>query len=93
MSYKDSQRLFSKETFLAYPTLTYFTQRKRKTRDANGLLVLSLISIIVYIYSLGKKFYCTYLKTTWHKMIFSYAKPVKRENAGTTFKNMKKNKK
>ena len=33
---------------------------------------------IVYIYSLGKKFYCTYLKTTReHEMILSYAKPFK----------------
>ena len=57
-----------------YPFLTDFTQRKRKTY-ANDLLALSLVSIIVYIYSLGKKFYRTYLKTTEHEMILPYAKP------------------
>ena len=46
-----------KETCLVYPTLTNFTQRKRKTYDANDSLVLSLVNIIAYIYSLGKKFY------------------------------------
>ena len=40
----------------------------------NVLLALSLVSIIVYIYFLGKNFYCTYLKITEHVMILSYAK-------------------
>ena len=61
-----------------YPFLTDFTQRKRKTY-ANDLLALSLVSIIVYIYSLGKKFYRTYLKTTEHEMILPYAKPFNEE--------------
>ena len=64
-----------KETFLVYPTFSNFTQRNRKTYDANDLLALSLVNVIVYIYSLGKKFDCTYLKTTEHEMILSYAKP------------------
>ena len=38
-------------------------QRKRKMYDANDLLALSLVRIIVCIYFLGKKFYCTYFKT------------------------------
>ena len=58
-----------------YLTLTNFTQRKRKTFDGNDLLTLSVINIIVYIYSLRKKFYCTYLKITEHDMILSYGKP------------------
>ena len=74
VSYKDWQCFFPKETFLVYPILTSFTQRKRETYDANDLLTLSLFGIIVYIYSLGKKFYGTYLKTTKHEMILSYAK-------------------
>ena len=67
--------MFSKETFLLYLTLTNFTQRMRKTYDANDLLALSLASIIVYICSYGEKIYCTYSKTTGHEMILSYAKP------------------
>ena len=47
--------VYSKETFLVYPTLTNFTQRKKKAYDASDLSPLSLISIIVYIYSLEKK--------------------------------------
>ena len=47
-----SLRFFSKETFQVYPTLTNFTQRKRKTHYANDLLALSLVSIIVYVYLL-----------------------------------------
>ena len=39
------------------------------------LLALSLISIINYIYSLGKKFHCTYFKTTEDEVTLSYAKP------------------
>ena len=46
VSRKDWQRFFPKETFLVYPTLTNFTQRKRKTYDANDLLGHSLASII-----------------------------------------------
>ena len=54
-----------------YPTLTNFIQRKRKSYDANNLIALSLVNIIVYIYSIGKRFYCTYLKTTaWDDIFF-----------------------
>lgn len=35
----------------------------------DDLSTLSLVSIIVFIYSLGKKFYCTNLKTTEQEMI------------------------
>ena len=67
---KDWQRYFSKETFLLYPSLINFTQRKKKTYDTNDdLSMLSLVSIIVFIYSLGKKFYCTNLKRTEQEMI------------------------
>ena len=65
---------FSKETFPVYLTLTNITQ-KRKTYDANDLLALSLGSIIVCIYFLGKTFYCIYLETKDHEVILSYAKP------------------
>ena len=51
---KTGNIFFAKETFLVYPTLTDFTQRKRNKYDANDLLALSLVSIIVYIYYLGK---------------------------------------
>ena len=43
--------------------------------DANDLLQLSVITITAYICSLGKKFYCKCLKTTWYEMILSYVKP------------------
>ena len=71
---------FSKETFPLYPALTDFTQRKRKTYDSNDLLALLLVSIIGHIYSLGKKIYCIYLKTTGREMILSYAKPFNEKN-------------
>ena len=72
--YKDGQRFFlRKETCLVYPTLTNFTQRKRKTYDANDLLVLSLVNIIAYTYSLGKKFY-VHIQKQPHEMILSHAK-------------------
>ena len=64
----------SKETFLVYPTLTSFTQKKRKTHNANDLLTLLLIGIIVNIYFLRKKLYCTYLNVTEHEMVLSYEK-------------------
>ena len=48
-------------SYIVYPTITNFTQTKRKTYDANYLLVLSLLNIIVSICSLGKKFCCIYL--------------------------------
>ena len=64
---------FLKQTFLSYPTLTNFAQRERKKCDANGLV--SLVSIIVYIHSLRKKFFCTCLKVEEHEMILSYEKP------------------
>ena len=57
VSYKDWQPYFQKKT-----KKTKFSQKERKTYDANDLLALSLVRIIVYIYCIGKKFYCTYLK-------------------------------
>ena len=48
---------------LLYPTVTEFSQRKRKTENVNDLLVLSLVCLMGHMYSLGKKFYSTYLKT------------------------------
>ena len=57
-----------------YPTLTSFPNRKRKKYDASDLLAPSLASIKVYIYYIGKKFCYTYLTTTEHEMILSYAK-------------------
>ena len=63
---KTGNVFFAKETFLVYPTLTDFTQRKRNKYDANDLLALSLVSMIVYILS-WKKSYDTYLKTTVKK--------------------------
>ena len=45
---------FSKESFLVHPTLSNFTLRKKKMYDANELLALSPVIIIVYSYSLGK---------------------------------------
>ena len=56
-----------------YPTLTNFTQRKKKAHDVNDILALSPVSTIVYIYSLGKKFDCTDLKVTEDEIILSYA--------------------
>ena len=48
---------FLEETFLVYPNFKNFTQRKRKTYNVNDLSALSLVSIIVYIYYLGKKWF------------------------------------
>ena len=64
VSYKDWPLVFAKETFLVYPTLINVTQRKRNTYGDNDLLALSIVSIMVYIYSPRKKIYGTYLKTT-----------------------------
>ena len=74
-----------------YPTLTNLAQRKRKTYDANDLLALSLVSIINYIYSLGKSF-IVQIQQQQHEMIIVLCKTFKRENARTTCKNMKKKK-
>ena len=82
----------SKETFLVYPGLTNFTERKRKFYDVNDPLALLLLSIIAYIYSLGKKFYCTYLKTQ-NEMILSYAKPFNKKIHKQLVKIWKGNKK
>ena len=57
-----------------YLTLASFINKKRKKYDASDLRAPSLASMIVYIYYLGKKFYYTYLTTTEHEMILSYAK-------------------
>ena len=61
---KIGQVFFPEVLFLVHPILTNFLQRKRKMHDANDLLALSLVSIILHIHSFGKTFYCTYLKTT-----------------------------
>ena len=58
-----------------HSTLSNFTLRKRKPYDTNDLSLLSLVSIIAYIYSFGKKFHCAYLKTAVHEMILYHAKP------------------
>ena len=92
VSYKDKQRFFSKETFLVYPTLLNFTQRKRETYDEIDLLTLSHGSVVVCIYCLGKKFYCTYLKTTEYEMRLSNAKAFN-EKMQTTCINMEKKEK
>ena len=44
-----------------------FTQRKRKTYDSKDLSVPSLVSIIVYVYYLGKKFYYIYLNAKYSR--------------------------
>ena len=44
--------------------LNQFYSKKEKNVWCKWLLVLSLVCIIVYIYSLGKKLFSTYLKTT-----------------------------
>ena len=62
---------FLKETFLVYIN---FTEGKRKTYDMKDLSVPSLVNILVYIYSPGKKIHYTYLKTTEHEMILFHAK-------------------
>ena len=41
------------------------------------MIALSVVSIIVPIYSLGKRFYCVHSKTTEHDMILPYTKPFK----------------
>ena len=53
--------------------LNKFCSKKEKNVKCECLLS----DVIVYIYSLGKRFYCTYLKTTDHEMILSFAKPFK----------------
>ena len=65
-SYKDWQHFFFKRKI---SSISHLTQGKRKTYVANDLLALSLVNIIVYIYFLGKKFYCTYLKPKEHETI------------------------
>ena len=62
VSYKDWQRFFRKNYFSRIPPQQILL--KEKTYDLNDLLALSLMSVMVYINFLGKKFYCTYLKTT-----------------------------
>ena len=53
--------IFSKETFQVYPTLTNFTQRKRKTIDTNDLSALSLVSLVVYNCSLETNFHRSHI--------------------------------
>ena len=76
-----------------YPTLTNFTQRKKKTHDVNGILALSPVSTIVDIYSFGKKFDCTYLKVTEGEIVLSYAKPFNEKMREQLVKIRKKKKK
>ena len=64
--YKDWKHFFSKERFLLYPTLTNLIQKMRKTCDANNVLAISLVNIIVYIYYLRKNIFCAYLNTIEH---------------------------
>ena len=47
-------------SYIVYPTITNLIKQREK-HDVNYLLVLLLLSIIVYLYSLGKRFWCTYL--------------------------------
>ena len=72
---KNMTFFFRKKDFQFIPPQQILLKKKRKTYYANDLLALSLVSIIAYIYSYGKNFYCTYLKATGHEMILSYAKP------------------
>ena len=46
----------------------------RKTCDANNVLAISLVNIIVYIYYLRKNIFCAYLNTIEHEMVLSYVK-------------------
>ena len=87
VSYKDWQRLFERKN----NTLTTFTQIKRKTNDA--MIAFSVVSIIVPIYSLGKRFYCVYSKTTEHEMILPYTKPFPEKMREELIKIWKKSKK
>ena len=84
-----------KEAFLVHPTLTSLAQCKSKTfeNDAIDLLGLSLVSVVVYIYCLGKKFYCTYLKTTELEMRLSNANLFTRKCGNNMPKYGKKEKK
>ena len=87
VSYKDWQRLFERKN----NTLATFTQIKRKTNDA--MIAFSVVSIIVPIYSLGKRFYCVYSKTTDHEMILPYTKPFTEKMREELIKIWKKSKK
>ena len=87
VSYKDWQRLFERKN----NTLATFTQIKRKTNDA--MIAFSVVSIIVPIYSLGKRFYCVYSKTTEHEMILPYTKPFTEKMREELIKIWKKSKK
>ena len=87
VSYKDWQRLFERKN----NTLATFTQIKRKTNDA--MIAFSVVSIIVPIYSLGKRFYCAYSKTTEHEMILPYTKPFTEKMREELIKIWKKSKK
>ena len=87
VSYKDWQRLFERKN----NTLTTFTQIKRKTNDA--MIAFSVVSIIVPIYSLGKRFYCVYSKTAEHEMILPYTKPFTEKMREELIKIWKKSKK
>ena len=63
---------FSKETFLIYPTLTNFTQKKEQKHKAIDLLALSFVSVIVYIHSIRKSFYCTYFECELYNNSMNY---------------------
>ena len=66
---------FLKETFLVYPTLTAFTQRKKKTYVWCEWFISAFTSEYNSLYPLSwKKFDCTSIKTTEHEFILLYAK-------------------
>ena len=74
--------------------LNRFYLKKEKSIYANDWLELSLrVIIMVYIFSLRKRFYCTYLKATEHVMIFSHAKPFNEKMCEKLVKIWKESKK
>ena len=48
---------FSKETLLVYPKLQILFKEREKQMNVNDFLALSLVGIMVCVYSIGKKFY------------------------------------
>ena len=57
------------------------------------MIAFSVVSIIVPIYSLGKRFYCVYSKTAEHEMILPYTKPFTEKMREELIKIWKKSKK
>ena len=91
--YKDRKHFVSKERFLLYPTLTNLTQKMRKTCDANNVLAISLVNIIVYIYYLRKNIFCAYLNTIEHEMVLPHVKVFNKKMHKQLVKIRKKKKK